>query len=90
MIIYLNNADTFENYFTMNVNLEYICDHAGKKDFYYENMKKVCYVPFKVTQAVKILKLIARYGTEQQLHDTSDYLFEHNKQLYTRWERIKK
>lgn len=49
----------------MKIDLTYVCDRAGQREKYYDQyLRAHSYIPFKLTQARKIFRLIKQYADE--------------------------
>lgn len=86
MIIFIN-----EDTWNMNINLEYVCEHAGKREYWIDTRnRKHPYVPFTIAHAKKILKLVytSTLFDEEQQEKIKGFLASYPKMLNI-WETIK-
>jgi len=86
MIVFIYNRT-----WKMNVDLEYVCENAGKRDFWIdEHYHKHPYVPFTMNQAKKILKLVYKntLDDEEMQEDIKSYLSKYPKMIKI-WEGLK-
>ena len=50
----------------MDLDITYVCDHAGKRDRYYDNFyKEHSYIPLTLTRARKIFRLVKKYADDE-------------------------
>lgn len=75
---------------SMQIDLQYVVDHAGKYESYYDvtNRRNRRYIPFTKTQARKIFKLIKFYGTKDTIQ-TADLFLSKYEDLHKIWEGLK-
>lgn len=77
----------------MELDITYICERAGMRDRWYDQYYKAhSYIPFTLTHARKIFRLIKNYADEETIIKTEKYVKEYcekinNKKVIEQWEK---
>lgn len=77
----------------MDLDITYVCDHAGKLDRYYDQYYKAhSYIPFTLTHARKIFRLVKKYADDETIIKTEKYIREYcekinNQRVIEQWEK---
>ena len=88
MLIEINNFA-----WNMKIDLTYVCNHAGQCEKYYDQyLKARSYIPFKLTQARKIFRLIKQYADEGVVLNATLYIKRYSQEtgnirILEQWEK---
>lgn len=89
MIVIINNGDAWK----MQFDLMYICRHAGQRAKYYDQYgKSYSFIPFKLTTARKIFRLIKQHADEGYIINAELFIKEQAKitgdnRVLEQWEK---
>lgn len=87
MVIDIIQSD-FDSNWKMEIDLQYVIEHTGKREIYYERGRKLWYIPFTKNHAKKIFKLIKKYSDHETIEKVENYLKE-NEMIFDLWRKVK-
>ena len=88
MIIEINNFA-----WNMKIDLTYVCNRAGQREKYYDQyLKAHSFIPFKLTQARKIFRLIKQYADIDDYYIAETYIkdyaaYKNDARILEQWEK---